>query len=67
MTNIERIRKMSVTELAEMLMENGIECGCCIHYNNLPVNAPLKHQCYGCDDEIAKSGIMQWLVSEVEE
>lgn len=66
MLNIERIRKMSVSELAELLMNND-GCSCCVNYNNLPVNAPLTHQCYGCDDEIAKSGIMQWLLSEVEE
>lgn len=68
MTNYERIKAMSVSELAEFLLNTDGYDGCsyCIHYNNLPVNAPLKQQCYWCDEEIAKSGIMQWLVNEVE-
>lgn len=65
MTNYERIKEMSVSALAELLMNNDV-CSCCINYN-LPLNVPSSHQCYVCDDGIAKAGIMQWLISEVEE
>lgn len=58
MTNYERIKEMSVSELAELLMNNS-GCSYCINYNS--------PHCYECDDGIAKAGIMQWLISEVEE
>ena len=60
MLNIEQIRKMSVSELAEMLMLPSV-CDFCVHHEN-GIDCVEK-----CNDKYQKSNIMQWLLSEAEE
>ena len=60
MTNYERIKEMSVSELADFLMDG--KCHCI----NDEICSDGEH-IFLCDDKIAKSGITQWLISEVEE
>lgn len=60
MTNYEKIKNMTVSELAEMLMAPSI-CDFCIHHES-------GEDCVEkCNDKYQKSNIMQWLDSEVEE
>jgi hypothetical protein len=56
MTNYERIKNMSVEEMAEFLEENNdICCFCVLKDNDV------------CNDEDCKYFIKQWLGTEVEE
>ena len=57
MTNYEKIKAMSVEELADLL-DYG-ECHCCAYYKT---NSPVD-----CLDCVCKDGVKKWLESEVEE
>lgn len=55
MSNFEKIKKMSVEELAESFI---LDCNCCIYFE------PCIEAC-DCDYD-CKDGIKEWLESEVE-
>lgn len=57
MTNYEKIKAMSVEEMANLL-DYG-ECHCCIYYNE---NGPSR-----CDMHECIEGVIKWLESEAEE
>lgn len=57
MTQYEKIKAMSIEEMAELL-DFG-ECNCCVYYNKHGVSSCGAHECI--------EGVMKWLESEVEE
>ena len=58
MTNYERIRKMSVEEMATELSYNRLRCLHCCAYTT--------DECLNNRSLTCKSGIIKWLNSEVE-
>lgn len=58
MTNYERIKEMSVEEMAGKLRWSSLGCKCCIYDPN---------ECTRHDKMTCKDGISEWLNSEVEE
>lgn len=59
MTNYDRIKQMSIEEMANFINNdcNGV-CGCCVFRANT--------RCYE-DEDKCKLGIKEWLEQEVEE
>ena len=59
MTNLDRIKSMTVDEMAEFLDTIGRDCTkVCAHMN--------KHKCSGLFPGICKVGIKKWLEQEAE-
>lgn len=66
MTNYERIKNMSVEEMAESLASEAFDvCACCgITYEEKRDLEKQNKKCYEC---LCEKGIARWLNSEVEQ
>lgn len=64
MTNEERIKAMSIGELAKFINEMQI-CSCCI--NQKRIKDSISCKCKQFSQENCENGIVEWLKQEVEE
>ncbi len=78
MTNFEKIKNMSVEELADLLKslaegENKYEVGCftCVyygtHHSDIKNKGTYLYECADCDCESIGLDLVKWLESEVKE